>query len=337
MLRYLYSLTLLASLQGFCADNTNARIEKLETDMRKIRGETAYNTYGSRVATASPQIDGYGFYGSADFLWWKAYEGGSDYVLRNNHIRHVNFDWEPGFKVGGGYLFDHDAWDADIEFTFFRTHTNHSLRSDSLFPLVGDQDLSLNHSKAKWRIHFYNLDLVVGKNYFVSKYLAFRPFFALTIAWIDQNRRFKFHTTEGDQISLKGRNDFSGVGPKLGVGAQYFFCEHFSCYGDVSGDLLWGDFSVREREDDKTAGTQFYNLRYNLHRMVPVCAFELGLSYEVHVDDDTCRFRLKAGYESQYWWRQNQLPIFNADALVFHRYSEDLGLQGLTVEARLDF
>jgi hypothetical protein len=327
----------------------NKRIDRLETDMKKVRGETAYGTYGARVASANPQVDGYGFFGTADVLCWKLYEGGTDYLLKDKNsrgdfpvkgdVRHFNFNWEPGFKVGAGYLFEYDGWDADLEFTYYRTHAHNSTRSKlpHLFPLVGDEDLNLIQSKAQWHVHFYNLDLALGKNYFVSKSLALRPFFGLALTWIDQHRHFHFHTDVRNRITLKSKNDFFGLGPKLGLNAQFYMGGNFSCYGDVSGDLQWGDFHITEREDNRTESLEIYALRYSLHRMVPSVALGLGIAYETMFREDTRSFRIKAGYESQYWWRQNQLPLFNSDSLTFHRNSEDLSMQGLTLEFRLDF
>jgi hypothetical protein len=49
-------------------------------------------------------------------------------------------------------------------------------------------------------------------------------------------------------------------------------------------------------------------------------------------------FELHAGYESQYWWRQNPMPRFiDASSPYYIFESEDLGLQGLTLGASLDF
>src|SRR5579863_7371025 len=110
----LWIAALLTLSFAYCDEgDLDARIDLLETDLQKIRGETAYGTFGARLAPATPQVDGYGFFITADLLWWKLYEGGTDFLLKNAHshdnfpikgkIKHFNFDWEPGFKVSGGY------------------------------------------------------------------------------------------------------------------------------------------------------------------------------------------------------------------------------------------
>ena len=337
--------TLLASTIGHC-DN-NSRIGRLETDMQKMGGENAYGNFGARTASAQPQIDGYGIFVTADLLWWKLYEGGTDYLFKDRNargvspsvgeIKHCNFDWEPGFKIGAGYLFDYDSWDIAIDFTYYKTDAHHTSKSSHLFPLVGDQSLDLTEAKVHWNVSFYDLNWVLGRNYFVSKFLSFHPFFGIAAAWIDQHRSFHLRTTQNNRITLKSENDFLGIGPRIGIDTQFALCESFSIYGDIAGDLLWADFDVNEKEVNKTTSREIYDLDYDLDNIVPTVSFGLGIAYETKLSQDRYRFMVKAGYEGQYWWRQNQLPLFDSSIPAFDRISEDLSLQGLTVEFRLDF
>ncbi len=336
---------LLASTPGYC-DNTS-RVNRLETNMQKIGAENAYGNFGSRTASAQPQIDGYGIFVTADFLWWKLYEGGTDYLFKDQNargvppakgeIKHCNFDWQPGFKIGAGYLFDYDSWDTVIDFTYYQTSAHHSSKSSHLFPLIGDQFLDLTEAKTHWNVSFYDLHWVLGRNYFVSKFLSFRPFFGIATAWIDQHRHFDLLTNLDNQITLKSENNFWGIGPRVGIDTQFALCENFSIYGNIAGDLLWADFDVSEKEVNKTTSTEIYNLDDDLDSIVPTVSFGLGVAYETNLSKDRYRIMIKAGYENQYWWRQNQLPLFESAIPAFHRISEDLSLQGLTVEFRLDF
>ncbi len=94
---------------------------------------------------------------------------------------------------------------------------------------------------------------------------------------------------------------------------------------------------MREKEKITTLNEEIYDLHDDLDRMVPQAAFGLGLAYELNFSGNRYHVLLKAGYESQYWWRQNQLPIFDTLNLNFHRQSDDLSLQGLTVHLSFDF
>jgi hypothetical protein len=349
-----FTITLLAAtaVQSFCEADLDGRISELESDMSQIRAQTAFGNYGATTASNAPQINGCGFFITADFLWWKLYEGGTEYALKDTvsvadfslinargPIKHLNFNWEPGYKVGLGYLFDHDGWELYLDFTSLKTraHASTSSNVDFLFPLIGAQTFSFSKADAHWHVSFYDLDLVLGRNYFVSKYLALHPYFGLTSAWIQQHRQVTYTPPSDIAFKVRSKNNFWGIGPRLGMDSQFYLGRSFSLYGDFSGGLLWGDFHVREKEFVPSEGLNVYSLRDNLHRMVATVGFGLGIAYETNFNHDANHFMVKAGYEGQYWWRQNQMPIYNAFAIDFTRQSEDLSLQGLTVDFRLDF
>jgi hypothetical protein len=337
----------LATAYGFCNEDLDDQISVLESEINQIRTDTPFGTYGAKTASAAPQIDGYEFFITADFLWWKLYEGGTEYALKDelnfdeNHIKgpvkHLNFEWEPGYKVGIGTLFDYDSWNLFLNFTSFTTHAHNSAFSkhDSLIPLIGIQTLTFAKARAHWKVDFRNLDFVLGRDYFVSKYLALHPFFGIDSAWIHQHR--KLHFEHPSTLKLKGKNNFWGIGPKLGTESQFYLGRNFSIYGDIAGALLWGKFEVDEKEDNLSNETEYYDFESHTHRMVATIGFGLGVAFETNFCHDHYHFLIKAGYESQYWWKQNQFPIFDDSARKFTRQSEDLSMQGLTAHLRLDF
>lgn len=324
------------------ARTVEERVEKLQMDMQQVRGQTAYENYGVRTPMGAYPTDGYGFFASTDFLWWKLYEGGTDYLFDlktplntlpiQGPIHFLHFPWEPGYKVEIGCLFDHDGWDVTSQLTGYQTKTNVTKHKHTatLFPLLGTPNLNTSRIQTHWIVDFYHLNFLLGRNTFVSKYLTLRPFFGLSSAWFFQKR-----TMDGGVFFLKGKSNFWGIGPELGVNAQFFFCEHWSVYGDFFTDLLWGNFQIQEKEKTPPAGLQLYHLHSSMHQMIPAVGFGLGLAYEMAFDHFYTTFKL--GYENQYWWRQNQFPVFDPTLLQFQRCAEDLSLQGLTVEARLDF
>ncbi len=339
---------LLMTTFGHCdATPLETRVDRLETQVEKIRAENAYGNFGPRTAPAQPQIDGYGIFVTADFLWWKLYEAGAEFVFEDKNsrttppsqgkIEDFHFNWAPGFKIGAGYLLDYDNWDIALGFTYYQTRARLSLSSNNLLPLTGDPSLDLIQAKGHWKVSFYDLCAVVGRGFFVSKFLSFHPFFALATAWIQQRRHCQFTSNVNNQIALKSENDFWGIGPRLGVDTQFAFCPHWSLYANASCDLLFAHFDIREKQDNKTESLEIYNLNYNLNRTVPAMALGLGIAYETNLKADRYHLLIKAGYENRYFWRQNQLPTLDLDTPAFQRASEDLSLQGLTLDFRLDF
>lgn len=340
-----------AMVQGHCESDLNSRVSRLETDMKKVRGQTAYDNFGAKTALACPQIDGFGFFITGEFLWWKLYEFDSDFVfsqkpsstLFKGNVHGMNFHWDPGFRIGLGYVFDYDGWDLFANFTDYETRADKRKKAHeggALFPLWGEFITSppLEEMHAKWHVHFYELDLLLGRNYFVSKYLSLHPFCGLTFAWIRQNRKARMQSDVA-KYAIHEKNNFRGVGTRIGVDTQFFLGRHFSLYAGASGALLWGNFSVREKETVTPATTTgFHDNTVHVHRMIPNVDVDLGIAYETNFNAHRNHLCIKVGYENQYWWNQNQIvPFITPPNAASHALLQDLAMHGLTLDVRVDF
>lgn len=337
------------------------RVSSLESRMGAIKTRTAKGTVGAKMATARPLIDGYGFFVTADLLFWQLREMGTQYVIKSKdpstapvhgNSKQVHFNWDFGFRVGGGYNFEHDEWDTQLFFSWFRTDGNshaHASDNGTLFPQwgipAGNGDFGFGkRARINWDVSYAVIDLELARNFFVSKYLAIRPLFGLETAWITQKMNFheRFLSNPNQMFShlhLKGKNDFWGIGPRAGVETTWYFGEHFSLFGGVSGALLWGDFDVREKE--KLTGEvsrKLTNGDGDFNAMVPNAKAILGLQWDTNFSENCHHIGIKLGYEFQYWWRQNQmLNIYNPSYPIYERESADLSLSGLTLDFRFDF
>lgn len=196
-----------------------------------------------------------------------------------------------------------------------------------------NQALFANQVKARWNIHFYILDLDLTKAFFLSPKIALHPYCGLKGASITQHVRSKAHSffPTVSNFTSKDRNDFWGIGPALGCGAKYFLTNGLNLFGSLGGAVLWGDFTIRHKD---TAQVQKFDTR----QLSPMAQIQLGLGYETNVYHDHYRFSFNARYEMQYWWGQNQMPMFSSFVIGrFERYAEDLSLQGVTFDVRFDF
>lgn len=330
-----------------------SRVSNLELEMQMVRTETSLGNFGARTASGNPQIDSYGWYTKADFLWWGLYEGGTDFVYTKHEplntlplkgsLKSLSFDWNPGFRVGAGYQLDeHDGWDGFINFTWYQTQAaRHASAPDGRFLLTSQgmvTDPELDKSKAVWNVDFYDLYLELGRNYFVSRYLSLRPSFGLMTSWFYQNRRIHYHDAVSDaKFRIHGHNNFWGIGPRGQIQANWYFDSHFSLYGSAIGGLLWGTFDVEEEELFSSFG-EVYDMDFDTHHFCPMLGFQLGLAYDINFNDNLNHFGIKLLYENQYWWRQNQFPKFSGQpSFYWEHQSEDLSMQGLTANFRFDF
>ena len=334
----------LASSHAWAASDLDTRISSLESRMTAVKNQTAQGTTGAKMASASPLIDGYGFFATADLLYWSLKEGGADYALApSGKVWSTHFDWNFGFRTGAGYHFEHDAWDWLLNFTWLHAHANnHAHRKEG--GLLPQKGLALPFSPTQihshWHVHYYVLDLEVGRNYFITKYLAFRPQFGIESAWIPQRRRYALRGDFDAGQNIYGKNNFWGIGPRAGVGGTWYFGRHFSLLSAVSGALQWGRFDshLKETQLSSSGKERIVNVSGDLHRLVPNVQMRLGLSWDGDINDSMNHLGIALLYEFQYWWRQNQfLNEQQPVTTTFVHESQDLSLNGATLNIRFDF
>ncbi len=107
------------------------------------------------VLTSSRPCDDVGLYIFADALYWHADVTNAEWAFVNNTAavtapvsgtnQELAFKWSWGFRVGLGYEFDHDQWDSDIYYTWFRSSAASGSTSSTGFAVpAGGSATSLN-------------------------------------------------------------------------------------------------------------------------------------------------------------------------------------------------
>ncbi len=339
----------------YAAASTESRVSMLESRMNEISTRTVHGNYGAKPATATPQILGENWFFTGDMLWWHIDEGGTDFaqlfthsptgVVPENSVknRELNFKWDFGFRAGIGTIFNHDKWDLYLNFTWFRADNSAaaSLHGGTfLSPLTAAPPLEASQVKAHWRIHFYDMALNLGRPYFISPLIAIHPYFGIKTAWISQTRRSfsKLFLPALIDFKTKTRNDFWGIGPDIGLEGKWFVRSGFNLFAGAGVALFWGDFDVRHQEFSPTVNATRLRLKFDTHQVVPMAQMQLGMGYETNIYHDYYRIAVNVRYEYQYWWQQNQMPLFAFSTLLrYRRVAEDLSLQGITVDVRFDF
>ncbi len=287
------------------------------------------------------------------------------------------FKWNWGFRVGLGYEFDHDQWDTDIYYTWFVNNAASGSTSQTAFTTpAGGSAVSLNSNlapatpatvtsgTATTKLNFNVLDWELGRAFYVSNAISLRPHVGVKGAWIKLTEGETFASTAAPAtFSVSSETKSWEVGPSAGINSNWYFgCANtmgpkgevkdrpsFSIFGDVSGALMYGHFKNTYTATGATAagaasgGFTASNLNRNL--MVPVLTGVLGLAWDMCFDCDKMHLGIRAGYELQYWFRQNQrFSNFNdgsfgtlPGAPRYTRTTGDLALQGLTIDVRFDF
>lgn len=305
------------------------------------------------LCPCTPTCHGQGFL-SADLLYWRAFEDGLndcfpiedfDDVSSSGNIiskfkgkaKDPRFKWEAGFRLGTGYEFA-SGWDIAAYWTYFHSHSHQHDRNE--YPLE-------NSYETHWKLNFEVVDLLLGYSFDVGSCFTWRPFGGLRGARIKQKLRTnfvnetKFYSNSSspnflDAISSSystnyypsGSNNkekFLGIGPLIGIEADWKLGCGFSLYANASLATLYGHFHVHLNESNEFSnGADFYHVRRSLHACQAVIDAGLGIRWQTHVCNNLVWLQL--GLEHHRYFNQNRFGDYG-----------DLCLDGANFSAGMAF
>lgn len=293
--------------------------------------------------------NGADLYITADFIYWKEYQNGLEFAesglaggtlasgttLPRGTVSAPRGAWEPGFKVGLGLEFEHDGWDLFAQYTWLapqtgngnKTNATDPVGTSTLFPLLGaykghsatsSTPAPLNDASATWKMHYNVLDLELGRNFFVSRYMTLRPHFGLKAAWMTQ----RFNVSQdfnglmstlfrSEQINHKQKN--WGLGIRAGLDPVWHFARSWGLYGEFAFSALYSYFKGKGTDTlwtgygETGTASVYENAARNFHGVTPVLELGLGLEYMGWFYDEAYMLEVKAGWEEQVWFQTNQL------------------------------
>lgn len=325
------------------------KVMQLEGQMQQVHTTTAIGTCGARTALARAEVDGQGWFITADVLYWQARVCGTEYAYSDDgpsanypikgDTKTASFDWEWGLRVGLGYNLDYDGWDIRTRYTWFDTSGSGSINAglnNSIIPLRGssaitttpgsttNQFIFCTSANSTYDFEYNAIDLEMGRAYFVSRDLSFRPHWGLKTAWIDQQQN-TYYTggtpannnvgLQGNTVTIKDESDFWGLGPRVGVDTQWHLGNGFSFFGNVAGALLFGSFDVTHKEYYSIDNDHTINLTADRRAFSPTVQMQLGLHYGRYINCNRQHIGVSLGFEANYWWRQNQMIAVNDGAV----------------------
>lgn len=284
----------------------------------------------------------------ADWLLWRTRQGGMEFAVQgassssqvpfpHSVPRKLNFDLQSGFRVGFGVHLPRDGWHISVHYTDFRPKASKDIHG-SIFPLLlFNPPATVASSHAQWKIAFQTLDVEIGRIYYIIKTLSLRSFIGMTGAWIDQHAQLDYKEDAFNSESrIVTHNDFKGAGPRLGIGSNWHLGDGLSLFGNCAAILVVGHFDLKNHQTFGNLETIHLNSDLNL--LSPVLQLIAGLAWNRNYHKGTRHVALSAGFETQYWGRQNQIEQFtDSSTPTLIRSSNDLAFYGLTVRGRLDF
>lgn len=290
-------------------------------------------------------------YITADFIYWTVREDGLFHAVSGvganvgkGTVYDIDFEWDPGFKVGLGFNLPHDGWSLFAKYTWIHSNVSNTVSQDpttsnlvSYWSINGSPLQSISRSRATWEIHFHDVHLELGRNCYLSQYLKARIHAGLRGAFIYQDYEVSETLVSNDSINrLSQDQDFWGVGLRAGMDTSWQFTHNWSFFADFDLSILWGQFDLdRKDRNILTSGVGTTNIHTGVspHTFEPVLGIDAGFRWEEWFCDGAYHFLLQAGWEHQLWILQNEFIKVPTET----DHIGDLVLQGLTIKARFDF
>ncbi|HSW73403.1 MAG TPA: Lpg1974 family pore-forming outer membrane protein [Chlamydiales bacterium] len=310
-----------------------------------------------------------------------------------NYLAAVNTNqfetkWAPGFRVGLGYNTTHDGWDIDANYTWFQIKKHQVFNVPGFgsagapfYPSIGQLALldpwinpqNFNNSpaftnpafdtiQALWRLKLNQIDLDLGRKYWLGQFTAMRPYIGIRGAWFttrfnnvaSSNAVFS-STYTFNTFSDKFKNNIWGVGLIGGFQPEWHFCQNFLLFSNLDVSLLWGKFKTHKNENytsfnpSGVATLNFQNFFNNIFfKMQAVLDLGIGLRWE-----ETWCYRIRTyldiGWEYHFWFDVNNRIKYQASFAYgtgggnvsgfqsFNELAGNLMISGGVVRFRVDF
>ncbi len=366
------ALTSLVSLSSVAqADSDSAQVRNLENRVSAL--EQRKGASGMINPQGRPQVrDGADLFIFGDLLYWHSHENGMNVALKQHNdnavsnpdqalnaasTKHIRGKWNWGFRAGLGYNTMHDGWDVKLTWLRFTdtgrknggTKDGGAIYSTLTMPSNTINDGPNNYASgfaSYWGYNLNQLDLELGREFFVSKWLTLRPHMGLRTDWLHQSVNGTFYQLNdaGTQNSIINQKDhWWGLGLAGGMNTQWGLGSGWSLFGDAAAAIVYGFHSMDTHDLNKVIATNVATPFANVHNSYriahPILDLAGGLRWDQMFCNDNFHIRLQLGWETHVYFSQNQFPVFTSknNSGVFVSNQGDLTTQGWTFSARFDF
>lgn len=351
----LLAACILQSVLHADSPSLDVRVKEIEERLNAITSINALGFESSENASACPSVIGKDWFGYVDLLLWKAKVAGTEFAYSNDQYsvdqpiqgrsKECKFDWNWGFRVGAGRNFQHDAWSASLDFTYFKSSGNAKLTggtTSAVIPLRGPFAQTVHIAKSSIKNTLYNVDANLYRHYFISASLSLKPTIGLKNSWISLKQIVWYNDGENlgyNTAQTIDKNKMWGIGPKVGIDSTWYLKNNLHVFGLFSGSLLYSYFDVYQDSNLTPSDNLDFYMMEQKHRFIPTLQLSLGLGYSTYLREKQNFLVVRLGYETCYYYRANQtlsLQEFN-NTFRFTNVSDDISMYGVTLSAKLYF
>ncbi len=296
--------------------------------------ELANGKMGCTLQADRPVVDlCHGFEFGVSALYWKPYVDGTEYGYTdygvagslttapvNGTLRTPDMDMDWGFKVSLGYLFCQDAWQADLEFTFFQGSGSDNFSNSTaswdqyivpnatvtgLSILNGSNVTSFPDGGSNISTDLYRLSLMLSRGTYASRFLSITPGFALTTTWLDIKQTNTFTDTNHVNFYEIRKSNTWHIGPTGSLDTRLAFGRTgWSLTGEWDMTLGFGNTDVSQNTFfSSNSATNSVYMENDSITFSPETHVLLGLQYDRDYFDATQHLTLMAGLDTYVMWQ----------------------------------
>ena len=261
--------------------------------------------------------------------------------------------------------------------THFRTSANSHDESEcddnrSLLPLWSDFAPTAGNGgilwttdiETHWKLRLDFVDVELGREFWTSKYLTFRPHVGLRLLWVKQEYEIDHSGgswEKNDDPSsppynnkVELDNNYHGVGLRTGIDTVWNFGRGWAFFGNIAAAIVYGRFNVDHEEDNRQARSPhdkdpLLETEDNFRVSRATTDVTLGIQWSSMFSNCRYGFTAKLGWEHHLFFDQNQMwrvmRIGDSPAIqpnpsgenVYHQRRGDLSTQGWTLTFVFEF
>jgi len=228
-----------------------------------------------------------------------------------------DFQWQPGFQVGVGYVMPKNRWDVALKGYHYHSATNGRRNTEGtsllgMFPIwsLSDQTLPgdyVTSAKIKGKLTFDRVLLQGGYFFPITDWFVVRTAVGLENVFLKQGYHIEYaggiYSSGIDYVHMD--NNFWGVGPQVGVYPWLGLGEGFSLSGRAAVSFLCGRFSIEQNET--YLGNELYDSSSTFVRGRWSTDVEAGVQWKHLFFHDEFSFAIRLAYEYLVYFDQNQL------------------------------
>lgn len=317
------------------------------------------NTFAGTMGAATIQLSipdlKPGFEANGAVLWLKPGASNLNYVILNKELPAQSPTWSeqelkpsyaPGFELGLGYVIPNGGGkDLQVHWTHLTTSTSSSVSApNSSYFLgpdyeIGPGGLPIRNATGKVKFKYDTIDLNAGQYLNFGEQLRLRFLGGLSAGFLREEVSADYSGSRPVgpyagpfNMNQKVTSNFSGVGPQLGLHADYVSHYGFGLLGEGTISALIGGLKTNTKYVGSGVELQtVYNQSINYQtikdetvtQVIPGLSGKLGVNYNRVIKNDML-FKIEAGYQAAVY--MNAISQYLPSSLVLGQGLESGGI-----------